>query len=85
MAQVVEILICGWQENHLSYIVNTMAADDLATQGARASSAMVLTIFSAYSSLSTKWVNGWQPVLIFSNTTDEETSLISLTLTTFLL
>ena len=28
---------------HLIYIVNTMAADDLATQGARALAAMVLT------------------------------------------
>ena len=31
---------------YLSYVVNTMAADDLATKGARASAAMVLTSFT---------------------------------------
>ena len=31
---------------HLSYIVSAMAADDLATQGARASVVMILTYFS---------------------------------------
>ena len=44
MAQVVEILPCGKQGT--IYKVNTMAADDLATQGARASAEMVLTMSS---------------------------------------
>ena len=40
---------CSWNLSwrktgmHLSYVINIMAADDLATQGARASAAMVLT------------------------------------------
>ena len=32
----------------LSYMNNNMAADDLATQGARASAAMVLVYFARY-------------------------------------
>ena len=42
----------GWDPSpwktgpHVSYIVNIVTADDLATQGARASVAMVLTYFS---------------------------------------
>ena len=37
MAQVVEILPHGRQKNYVSYITNTIAADDLVTQGARIS------------------------------------------------
>ena len=49
--QVVEIIRHRWH-GHLSYLVNTTAADDLATQGARASAVMVLTYFLwKYSSL----------------------------------
>ena len=43
MVQVVEILLYKWQDCLWSYIVNTKTADDLATQGARSSAAMVLT------------------------------------------
>ena len=40
--QVVEILNDERLRPWLSYVVNTMADDDLATQGARASAGMVL-------------------------------------------
>ena len=33
----------AWVTQYLSYTVNTMAADDLVAQGAKASAAMVLT------------------------------------------
>ena len=42
-AQVVEILPYG--STYLSCIVNTMSADDVVTQGARASAAMVVTSY----------------------------------------
>ena len=46
MAQVIEILPCErptlWK-TYLFHIDSIMVADDLATQGARASSAMILT------------------------------------------
>ena len=45
MAQVVEIFPYGKIREPVYPIVNTMAADDLAMQGARASIAMVLHYF----------------------------------------
>ena len=45
MMWVIEILS---DEDKGPFMVNTMAADNLATQGARASAAMVLTYFSWY-------------------------------------
>ena len=49
MAQVVKILPCGRTSTALSCMFNTMVADGLATQGTRASSKMVLSLFRAYS------------------------------------
>ena len=43
MTQVVEILGRVRPRTHLFYIVNIMGADVLATQGARASAAMIFT------------------------------------------
>ena len=44
VAQAVEILPCGRQWlSYLTYILIIMVNDDLATQGARASAAMILT------------------------------------------
>ena len=40
---LIEILLHGRQAICLSCVINTMAADDLAMQGARASAAMVLS------------------------------------------
>ena len=42
MVQVVELLPCRRQKTHPSYIINAMAADDLATQGARAAADIIL-------------------------------------------
>ena len=45
--EMLQLLDIPWNpRSQLSHIVNTMAADDLATRGARASAAMVLTKFS---------------------------------------
>ena len=47
MAEVIEILSHGRQGAvYITYSCNIMAADDLETQGARASGAMVLTLLS---------------------------------------
>ena len=46
MAQVVELLSRVRQELNLFYIVNSMGADVLETQGARASATMVLTMLN---------------------------------------
>ena len=42
MAWVIDVRHLEWQEG---FIVNIMHADDLVTQGARSSAAMVLTFF----------------------------------------
>ena len=47
MVQTTETLLSRKTTARLSYIVNTMAADALATLGARSSAAMVLTLFSS--------------------------------------
>ena len=45
MPEVVKIIIHERLRTNLSYMANTMVADDLATQGARASAAKVLDKF----------------------------------------
>ena len=53
MKEVVEILSLEWKtKTYLSYIVNTMGADDLATQGARVSATMIWTWLNWDSSIS---------------------------------
>ena len=54
MTQVVEILSNGRQGPTWVYKVNIMAADDLATQGARASATMMLTELNQDNSVPTR-------------------------------
>ena len=58
MTQVVEIL------PHLFYIVHTMSADVLATQGARASSTMIITLLNRINSVPARlWFDKFTPYL----------------------
>ena len=58
MIQVVEIL------PHLFYIANTMSADVLATQGARASSTMIIILLNRINSVPARlWFNKFTPYL----------------------
>ena len=54
-------MTCNWnpllckKRTYLFYIVNIMGADVLATQGARASATMVLTVFNQINSVPARW------------------------------